>query len=58
MLTRLKSFAIESKRVFQLTKKPSKTEFWTMVKVSALGMLVIGMIGFIIQMAASLLPKF
>jgi len=44
----LKSFAIECKRVFQVTKKPTKDEFKTIVKVSGLGIIVIGLIGFII----------
>jgi len=55
MLTRLKTFLVESKRVFQLTRKPSKKEFWTMVKVSAIGILIIGTIGFIIQVGAALI---
>tara|TARA_Y100000310_G_C20258159_1_gene612338 strand:+ start:134 stop:307 length:174 start_codon:yes stop_codon:yes gene_type:complete len=57
MLTRLKTFIGESKRVFQLTRKPTKQEFWTMVKVSAIGILIIGTIGFIIQIGAALIPK-
>ena len=55
MLTRLKTFAIESKRVFRLTKKPTKQEFWTMAKVSAIGILILGSIGFLIQIGAALI---
>ena len=47
---KLKSFAIECKRVLQLTKKPGKEEFKTIVKASAIGILIIGLIGFAIQM--------
>ena len=57
MLTRLKTFMIESKRVYKLTRKPTKNEFWTMAKVSAIGILVIGLIGFIIQIGATLIPR-
>jgi protein transport protein SEC61 subunit gamma-like protein len=45
----LKEFIVECKRVFQVTKKPTKDEFKTIVKVSGLGILLIGVIGFIIM---------
>ncbi|MBD3208836.1 protein translocase SEC61 complex subunit gamma [Candidatus Woesearchaeota archaeon] len=45
-----KEFYKESLRVFRITKKPDKVEFKTVVKVSGLGILVIGLIGFIVHM--------
>ena len=51
MLTRLKSFTYECVRVFKVTKKPSKEEFKIIVKVSSIGIAVIGLIGFAIQIA-------
>lgn len=48
-LTRLKSFILESKRVFRITKKPTMPEFKAVVKVSSIGIALIGIIGFIIQ---------
>jgi len=54
---RFKSFLIESKRVFKLTKKPSKEEFLIISKVSAIGILLIGLMGFIINMIASWVSK-
>jgi len=50
MLTRLKSFIFECIRVFKITKKPGKEEFMTIVKVSGVGILLIGLIGFLVQM--------
>ena len=47
---KLKKFVRECKRVLKVTKKPSGPEFKTIVKISALGMLLIGFIGFIVQM--------
>lgn len=38
------------KRVWLVTKKPNMQEFKTVVKVSALGILIIGLIGFLIDM--------
>ncbi|MEA2037934.1 MAG: protein translocase SEC61 complex subunit gamma [Nanoarchaeota archaeon] len=51
MKVRFKSFINECIRVLRVTKKPDKQEFTTIVKVSGLGILIIGLIGFIIQMA-------
>ena len=52
---RFKTFINESIRVLKVTKKPSKEEFRTIVKVSGLGMILIGLIGFIITMIKQLL---
>ena len=51
----LKSFSKQCKRVWQLLKKPSKEEFTTIAKVSAIGLALIGAIGFIISMAMDIL---
>jgi|TARA_B100001971_G_C18199938_1_gene543910 protein transport protein SEC61 subunit gamma-like protein len=57
ILIKLKSFLHQSKRVLQLTKKPGKVEYLTIVKVSGIGILVIGAIGFVITMASQLILK-
>ena len=49
---KLKAFFNECVRVLKVTKKPTKDEFKAIVKVSGLGILAIGLIGFIIQMVA------
>tara|TARA_Y100000034_G_C6675543_1_gene296760 strand:+ start:139 stop:333 length:195 start_codon:yes stop_codon:yes gene_type:complete len=55
MFSRLKSFTIQSKRVLRVTKKPSKEEFKVIVKVSGIGIAIIGAIGFAIHIAWKLL---
>jgi len=45
---------MECVRVLRVTKKPTKFEFKTIVKASGLGILIIGLIGFIIQMLGQL----
>ncbi len=50
LLFKLKRFVIECRRVLRITKKPDAIEFKTIVKVSGLGMMIIGLIGFVIQM--------
>ncbi|MBW3019124.1 protein translocase SEC61 complex subunit gamma [Candidatus Woesearchaeota archaeon] len=54
---RIKRFFQECIRVLRVTKKPDKQEFLTIVKVSALGMAVIGVIGFLISLAKELMFK-
>ena len=49
----LKSFFKQCVRVWHLLKKPSKEEFWTVSKVSAIGLGLIGVIGFLIFLAMS-----
>ncbi len=46
----IKSFVAQCTRVWRLLKKPSKTEFTTDAKVSALGLGLIGLLGFIIAL--------
>ncbi len=52
---KLKSFSKECRRVLKVTKKPNFEEFKTVTKITGLGMLVIGTIGFIIATAGLLL---
>jgi protein transport protein SEC61 subunit gamma-like protein len=57
LMTRLKSFVIECRRIWQITKKPSKNEWFTIVKVTGIGMLVIGFIGFLVNVLWQLIFK-
>ena len=52
---RFKRFIRECIRVLKVTKKPDKFEFKSIVKASALGMAIIGGIGFIIHMINALI---
>ena len=47
---KIKSFIGECLRVLKVTKKPDAIEYKTVVKVSGLGILIIGLIGFVVQM--------
>jgi len=46
----LKSFIKQMIRVWHLMKKPNKKEWMTIAKVSAIGLGLIGVIGFIIAL--------
>jgi protein transport protein SEC61 subunit gamma-like protein len=54
---KIKHFLEECKRILIITKKPSKEEFKTIFKVSGIGVIVIGFVGFILQMIKQLLLK-
>lgn len=55
VFAKLRSFYFECIRVLKITKKPSSMEFKTIVKVSGLGIIIIGLLGFFIQMLRQLL---
>jgi protein transport protein SEC61 subunit gamma-like protein len=47
----IKDFFHKCIRVLKVTKKPSKQEYLTIVKMSGLGILIVGLLGFLIYMA-------
>jgi len=49
ILTKLNSFILKCKRVWMVLKKPTKNEFTKVAKVSAVGIAIIGLLGFIIS---------
>lgn len=54
-LSKLRSKVKEYKRVLRITKKPSMEEFKTTVKVTGLGIILIGVIGFTISIVAQII---
>jgi len=57
MWTKFKRFVRECVRVLKITKKPTKEEFKTISKISGLGILIIGLIGFLVHVIDQLLFK-
>jgi protein transport protein SEC61 subunit gamma and related proteins len=55
MAFNFRSFTAQCIRVWHLMKKPSNLEFKTVAKISAIGLGVIGLIGFIINIIMTLL---
>lgn len=47
--TKLGSFLVQTRRVWLVLRKPTGEEFKAVAKVSALGILAIGLVGFIIS---------
>ncbi len=54
---KFKQFIKESIRVIRITKKPNKEEYKSILKVTGLGILIIGAMGFVIFLIKQLIPK-
>jgi len=54
LVQRLKSFSAQSARVWRILKKPTNMEFKLVAKISALGILAIGVLGFLIAVIMGL----
>tara|TARA_Y100000310_G_scaffold248052_2_gene253858 strand:+ start:234 stop:416 length:183 start_codon:yes stop_codon:yes gene_type:complete len=48
-MTNLNSFVLKCKRVWMILRKPTSDEFNSVAKISAIGILVIGLIGFVVS---------
>lgn len=44
------TFWENTKRIVKLAKKPTRSEMWMQLKISILGLFVIGAVGFIIRL--------
>ena len=58
MLEKIKSFIIQSKRVWHILKKPTGQEFKSIAKVAAIGLLILGAAGFIIGDLIQIIERF
>jgi len=45
----LSEFLESSRRLLQATTRPSREEIWMLFKISMLGLVVLGMIGFMVR---------
>ncbi len=49
------SFMIQTQRVMKVTRKPTREEFRTIVKITGLGIAAIGALGFLLQIIKQLI---
>jgi len=57
LITSIKSFFTKCERVWHVLKKPTRKEFETITKVSAIGILALGVFGFVISMIMKMFTK-
>lgn len=50
-IKKIKAFLEQSKRILVLSKKPDSKEFRSIAKITGIGIILIGVIGFIIRLA-------
>jgi protein transport protein SEC61 subunit gamma-like protein len=55
--TNARSFYERSLRVWHVLRKPSKKEFETIAKASTVGILIIGAMGFLVQLIMKIFVK-
>lgn len=52
---RLDRFVKDSKRVLKVSRKPDRAEYFEFAKITALGILIIGAVGFVIVIIGQLI---
>ena len=52
---RFDRFVKDSKRVLKVSRKPDREEYFEFAKITALGILVIGIIGFVIVLVGQII---
>ena len=57
ILISAKSFFLKCKRVWFILRKPTNKEFWQVSKVSAMGIVALGILGFAISMLMKIFVK-
>lgn len=51
----INQFIRQNKRVLRVSKKPDRDEYINVAKITGIGIIIIGVIGFIISLAAQLI---
>ena len=52
---KFKSFLVKCKRVWHTLKKPSRKEFEMIAKISAIGIAILGLLGFLVSIIIKLI---
>jgi protein translocase SEC61 complex gamma subunit len=53
----LRSFLTQAGRTLKLTIKPGRSELWLSIKICVLGIGLVGVVGFVIKLIASVLQS-
>lgn len=54
----LQDFLHQAKRVLQVAKKPDREEYFNVAKITGLGIVIIGVIGFVIILVGNLITGY
>lgn len=53
---RIKNFWRDARRIVKVANKPSTQEYWLVFKICAIGMVVLGVLSYVIQLLFTMLP--
>jgi len=51
----LRSFLSSASRILKLAKKPGRDELWVSIKICLLGVIVIGVLGYIVKLISGII---
>jgi protein transport protein SEC61 subunit gamma and related proteins len=54
-MSKFSEFLKASKRILLISKKPSSKEYWIMVKIVGIGIVVIGVLGYLIRLIMNII---
>jgi protein translocase SEC61 complex gamma subunit len=57
IISRFQQFWLETKRIFQTGRKPTRKEFGLTVKISLIGLAIVGGLSYIIQLIATVIMQ-
>jgi len=57
MIDYIRNFISSSRRILAVARKPKRSEYYTMLKTTGLGTILIGVIGYVITLMFSALEK-
>ena len=56
-LNGIQRFWMNTRRIMKISTKPTRKEYWTMMKVCIVGLLIIGILSYIVQLISSVIQK-
>ena len=54
-IEKFQAFMQNSKRIFKISTKPTRKQFLAMTKICVIGLVIIGLISFVVQLIASVI---
>ena len=54
-MEKLSEFVSSTQRIFTVSKKPDTPQYMTMLRITALGLVILGVIGYLVELVSFLL---
>ncbi len=56
-LNKIQKFWLNTRRILTIATKPTRKEYWTMMKICLIGMAIIGGLSYIVQLITSVIQS-